>query len=264
MSWDQIGKEDMQPAPQTSGAQGPKSKLMAIIWVGPHDPPIKCIDSWKDAHLESKGWRFRVVTSDQGWRNQRVIDGLTDWGAKADCIKYEILEALGIPGVCVDADIECLQPLDAETPAGRSITEFFPSGMEAFASYESETAVPGLISTAFIGGVPGAAFWRRCVEEVGEIDLEDKRLKKLGGAAELVGSGLLTKVAKEISRDKLTVHSSRVVNPIHSSGVRSPMRGANYGNHYWGTCKTYNTLRKWPCQCPVCRGAAPSWRLPWM
>jgi len=239
-----------------------ESKIIVIPWVGPHDPPTKCIDSWKDNHPEKNGWKFMVVTSEEGWENQAVIDALVDYGSKADVIRYEVLAALGVPGVCVDADVECTQALDATGPTGKPLTEFFAP--EAFASYEGEVVVPGVVSTAIMGGRPGAAFWRKCVEEVGKLDLDEIKSRKRG-AADLVGSGLLTRLAKDFTaRDKFTIFSSKVVNPIHSSGVKTVARGPGYGMHYWGTAKTYNTIRPWQCQCAVCRTQLPSWRLPWM
>jgi hypothetical protein len=239
-------------------------KLMTVVWVGPHDPPVRCIDSWKDIY-EPLGWKFCISTSIDGWQNQAVIDALTDWGSKADVIRYEILEAHG--GVTVDADIECGLQLDTEGPNGKPFVDF--SSSDAFATYESEIATPGVVSTALMGGVPGALIWRRCIEEIAKLDPADPGLKK--NASALVGCGLLTRLVKEIPKEKFVVHTSRVVNYEHPSNIKVTVKAAGglvrnipiYGRHLWGTAKTYNTMRKWPCQCAECRMIFPAWRPPW-
>jgi len=257
MSWEDIGKEKKDEEPKEVAPE--VSRFIVIVWIGPHDPPLKCIESWATFHPASKGWGLRLVRNDQGWLNQKVIDAVSDLGAKADMIRFEILEMATVPTICVDADVECTQALDALNASDKPITDFFTS--PAFASFESEVVKPGLISTAFMGGMPGAAFWRKCVDEVAKVDPATLKAAKI--PAELVGSGLLTRVAQGFAKDKFVVHPSRVVNYEYVTGVKSPARGAAYGLHRFGTAKTYNTMRQWPCNCAICRAQAPSWRPSW-
>ena len=253
-----VAQEELKKEPDEA-ATPEASRLIVICWLGSHDPPLKCIESWAAFHPASKGWGLRLVRNDQGWLNQKAIDATADLGARADMIRFECLEAALLPTICVDADVECLQALDAVNASDKPITDFFTA--PAFATFESEVARPGLISTAFMGGMPGAAFWRKCVEEVAMVDID--ALKAAKTPATLVGSGLLTRVAQGFVKDKFVVHSSRVVNYEYVTSVKSSARGAIYGRHGWGSARSYNNLRQIPCQCTICRNQFPAWRSPW-
>ena len=186
--------------------------------------------------------------------NQPLIDQLPNWADKATCIAYEVLELSG--GFVLHCDIECLKPLD--TPGGGAATgpliDFF--GMsEALATYRHETLEPGILSTVFLAGRPGASVFRRCVEEVAKVKLTPDQAR--GDLSSLIGTGMLTRVAKEFTREKLQILPSKMFSPEHSSGAKSPGRGPSYGHHYYGTGRGFNRLRKWGCQCPVCRGNTP-------
>ena len=89
-------------------------KIIHQIWIGPNPVPEKVkwmMKTWKEMN---PGWEYRLWTNedlkDFGLENQLAFDALSNWGAKSDLWRCEILDRMG--GVYVDIDFECLKPLD--------------------------------------------------------------------------------------------------------------------------------------------------------
>eukprot|EP00301_Raphidiophrys_heterophryoidea_P002077 c10973_g1_i2.p1 GENE.c10973_g1_i2~~c10973_g1_i2.p1 ORF type:complete len:318 (+),score=73.99 c10973_g1_i2:124-1077(+) len=85
----------------------PIPETVHMIWLGPRPPPAQQIETWtKDFVLAHPSWAVRVWRDTDienfGLKNKKWFDLETDWGAKADIARYEILYRLG--GVYVDAD----------------------------------------------------------------------------------------------------------------------------------------------------------------
>jgi hypothetical protein len=221
-------------------------RRITVIWVGGHDPPMKCIDSWKSMH---PAWSFNVVTDDRGWENQSVIDRIQDPSGKAECIRFEVLRDVG--GFVVDADSECVRALDS---LGADFLEH-----QAVAAYENETVRPGRIACNFLGAVPDAAVFRECVAEVSRID------PTAGPAWQLCGPDLLTRVvhARRFGRDDLMIYPAMMFNPNHFSGAAAPGHHPIFAKHYWAGVGGYNSLRRWPCQCTACRSNFSMYNAPW-
>ncbi len=126
------------------------------IWIGGAEP------EWMGGFAETwerPGWKLRQWGEDeiaelQPLRNQSIYDRAKrlcpdHFGQlRADILRYEILERFG--GVYVDADFECLRPLDD-----------LLSGVDCFAAWEIQGK---WINNAVMGAVPSHPFIERLIQ----------------------------------------------------------------------------------------------------
>lgn len=220
-------------------------KKISIVWVGPHRPPTEMIESWAKKHSDK--WLILPWKDHTGWVNQEQINARArrnEWNGVADCMRYEILYKYG--GFAVDADSECLKALDAGP-------EDFLSSETAVACYESETARPGIIGCGFLGAPAGHPFFKACMDDVAT---QDPGLM----AWKAVGPQCVGRVAAKMP-DAIKVFPAKLFNPVHYTGAKAPGNQEPFASQGWGSTKTYNTLRKLPCTCPICWQTAlrPSW-----
>lgn len=104
-------------------------------------------ETWKKHH---PSWDFRLWDESNlpPLRNQRVYDQAetiapsSEGQLRADVARYELLLDAG--GVWIDADLECLRPIDS-----------LLDGVECFAGWESEHR---WVNNAIFGSVPGHPF----------------------------------------------------------------------------------------------------------
>ncbi len=196
-------------------------KIIHQVWIGPLPPPSALMETWRRAHPD---WEYRVWTDEHGWENQRQIDRMFEWNGKADIMRYEILERHG--GICIDADSECLRPLDA------TFLEH-----DCFACYENETVLPGLVATGYVGARPSSPLMRACIEGI-KPQLLDLSAWMCDGPL------FFTSMARDYT--KLHVYPSRTFIPLHHSGARAPGDGPSYAAQYWGSTLGYDTLPSVP------------------
>jgi predicted SAM-dependent methyltransferase len=195
-------------------------KILHQIWIGPLPPPTELMNTWKEKHPD---WEYRLWTDEKNhWENQAKIDAMPEWNGKADIMRYEILEKHG--GVLVDADSECVQPLDD------SFLEH-----EAFACWENETVRFGLIAAGYVGAVKGSALMRACIDTIKQEPLE-------GRAWECVGPKLLTWVSEKFP---LRVFPAEMFIPVHLTGTPAPGDGTGpvYANQLWGSTFGYDKIQ---------------------
>lgn len=88
-------------------------KIIHQIWIGSPLPERfeKMVASWKEHHPD---WQY-ILWDDESLNsftlvNQELFDSTSNYGAKADILRYEILQRFG--GLYVDIDYECLKPFD--------------------------------------------------------------------------------------------------------------------------------------------------------
>jgi hypothetical protein len=235
------------PAPAASaatvGATSTKiPRLLHAIWVGPHDPPMDLIESWREKHSAQWTltlWRDHKSFNGVPWKNQAIIDriALREWNGVADVMRYEILEAMG--GVAIDADSECLQSFD-EGP------EDFMSNSRAVLFYEHEELTPGVIACGVMAAPAGSAFFAECVRRIASADTSLPSWRA-------VGPLLVTAVAQSMP-NAVKVMPSKWVYPQHHTRAKAPgVDGIKpFAKQYWGGTVGYNQLRKQPCRCSVC------------
>jgi mannosyltransferase OCH1-like enzyme len=196
-------------------------KKIHQVWIGPLPAPSALMETWRRAH---PGWQYRVWNSERGWENQAQIDRMYEWNGKADIMRYEILEREG--GICIDADSECIRPLD----------ESFLQH-ECFACFENETVLPGLIATGYVGARAGSPLMRACIEGIKPqlLDLP---------AWKCVGPLFFTAMARGYAG--LHVYPSRTFIPRHHSGTPAPGTEPIYAKQYWGSTLGYDSLPETP------------------
>jgi mannosyltransferase OCH1-like enzyme len=115
-------------------------KIIHNLWLdGKYPKPERIMRTWKEKnpsclYLE---WTSHILKY-HTFKNQEQIDMMPELNGKCDIMRYEILKKLG--GIFVDADMECVNPLDDEIFSHKRIT-----------CYESETNGMDLLSCAFMG-----------------------------------------------------------------------------------------------------------------
>lgn len=88
-------------------------KIIHQIWIGSPFPEKykKFQQSWIKHHPD---WEYRLWTDKEikafNLKNKHIYDAASNFGAKSDIARYEILYRLG--GLYVDTDFECLRPMD--------------------------------------------------------------------------------------------------------------------------------------------------------
>jgi hypothetical protein len=173
--------------------------------------------TWRDKLPE--GWGYRLWTNEDlarvDWHNRERIEQMREWNGKADIMRWEILLKYG--GILVDADSECVAPLDD------SFLEH-----DNFACWENETCRPGLIAAGYVGAIPGSPLMHKIVQAV-----HDRPL--VGMAWESVGPKLLTEMADET----LHVYPARTFIPRHFSGVEALGDHKIYAKQHWGSTLGY-------------------------
>ena len=185
-------------------------KILHQVWVGPKPPPHVLMKTWKDYH---PSWEYRLETSLRGWRNQLLIDSLPGWDAKADVIRYELLERFG--GIYVDADTECVSPLDRDE-------RFLNQG--CWAGYVSETEEPGYINNAVIGARPGSVFISDLVSGLKDSNPNDP-------SPVATGPFYFTKIASR--HPELVVFPSYYFYPAYYSGDQTCGAVVAFALHHW-------------------------------
>jgi mannosyltransferase OCH1-like enzyme len=196
-------------------------KKIHQIWVGPLPPPSRLMATWKRMH---PGWEYKVWTDHKtGWENQSQIDAMPEWNGKADIMRWEILEREG--GVLVDADSECVRPLE----------DVFLDH-ESFACWENETVRPGLIAAGYVGAAKGSPLMRKCIDAVKHRPLIGTR------AWQSVGPLLLTEMAE--GYEALHVFPARMFIPTHCTGTTAPGDAVIYANQYWGSTLGYDKMKE--------------------
>jgi len=122
------------------------------IWLGDHPMPDDFVafgETWRDMHPE---WRH-VLWTDQNlpeMTNRWVFDMSLSFAAKANVLRYEILNRMG--GIYVDTDFECKKPLDG-----------LIEDVDCFVARQPD----GLINNAIIGTPAGHPFIDKVVQKLG-------------------------------------------------------------------------------------------------
>jgi glycosyltransferase involved in cell wall biosynthesis len=137
--------------------------------------------------------------------------------AIADIMRYEILYNEG--GFCVDADAVCTRPL-----------EDWLFEAEACASWESETARPGLIAVGYMASVAKNEFFKSIIEEIyNDPDITD--------APPWIKTGpkRLTNAYNSLNYTNLNIWPSHYFIPNHYAAPAYSGDGAVFGRQEWMT-----------------------------
>jgi hypothetical protein len=252
----------------------PIARRLTILWVSPHDPPEKCIASWKENHTESEGWDVRVMSNRDGWLHQDIMDALwkhahePDWPVM-EIARLNVLSSLGGFVVAADSMCErCLSSGSSNTP-DKPQTDFFTEADCVVAGFDDKA---GTIGSHFMAGVRNSEFSNRCIEALDKWCRENPWSDREGAIklGRYLGSPLLSEVAASMLKEtstradkKLRVMPARMFMPVDSKGSQVLGACPIYARHMHGREKGINGLRKWPCQCQICRNTHSAIRSPW-
>lgn len=197
-------------------------KIIHHIWIGDKDVPIKWIKTWKEKNpqFEQKIWRERDIDSVVK-KNRKIYDYFykkEKWYGASDVARIEILEKFG--GIYIDADTECLEPIDDLLNC-----DFF--AVEANPLPEVEYRV----SNSVIGAIPHHPIIQEYIKRMGEA-------KKIEPLWNTIGGALFTEVIQEKKGARDIILPPHTFYPENSKGtIRYKGKEKIYARHYWGTTK---------------------------
>lgn len=194
------------------------------LWLGGPEPDWMAgfADTWRQP-----GWELRQWTDDNVGElfplvNQDIYDRVEEIAPdhvgqlRSDVLRYEILHRLG--GVWVDADFECLRPIDP-----------LLDGVECFAAWEAEGV---WVNNAIVGATPGHPFIGALVEGLAA-NVERRQGCKPN---KLTGPQYLTPVYREHA-SRVTVLAKALFYPYTWAEVDRHRPGDDfpdaYAVHHW-------------------------------
>jgi len=202
-------------------------KIMHQLWIGPHPPPQKELDSWREQHpdWEYMFWDETALKTHfpDGLHNQAQFDAISEWNGKCDIARYEILHKFG--GFFIDADSLCLRPLDD-----------YLLEVESFSCYENELVRGNLIAAGYLAVEKGSPLTAALIERLHLLRIGRKRWWHFGYTAwKTVGPGFLTKTVHAVKYTNLTVYPSHYFIPRHYTGLEYTGLFKPYCIHFWGS-----------------------------
>jgi Glycosyltransferase sugar-binding region containing DXD motif len=202
------------------------------FWIGPSPAPSTWMQTWKEAHPD---WHYRIW-DERGikrlrLRNARLFRQLCDIGrydGASDVARGEILLRYG--GVWVDADSECLKPLDgAPFLEARFFAVRDPIIPEGWAVVREVLGdVDHLVAGGFMGAEAGHRILRRYVDSLSRV----LATKQLTPTWITVGGVLLQKAIGDDPDGLILppwVFFDRNLNGEQVAG------GEPYARHFWGS-----------------------------
>lgn len=195
------------------------NKTLHQIWLGNKNKrPVAWMQTWKDKHPD---WEYKLWTEEN---IQFEPNKTLSYSGQSDILRYQLLYNYG--GVYVDADSECLEPLD----------DLLDN--EAFCSWENEYVTTGLMLGAFMGSVPGNPFFKAVLDEI-------ESIKDFNPEWFTVGPGLLTKMVGQLKYQNMMIYPSHYFSPTHHTGLQYKGKDKMYANHFWeSTPKLTSTITK--------------------
>lgn len=192
-------------------------KIIHQLWIGEKPKPQKWLNTWKDNHpdYEYVLWDYKKLSSEK-FHNQTLIDKMPELNGKADIMRYEILYKYG--GFFLDADSECLQPLEPEF-----------CNYDFIACYENEKFRGGVVSCAIMGCNPDNKLMEHCIVSLEELNLP------ISPAWWYVGPIFFTYVIHKNIYKNINILPSYTFIPYHYSGLKHIGDFLPYADQKWGT-----------------------------
>jgi len=208
-------------------------KRLHQFWIGARPAPSQWMDTWRDAHpqWEYHLWDERAIRR-LGLVNAKLFRRLCDIGrydGASDVARAEILLRYG--GVWIDADSECLRPLDG--------APFLEAGFFAVRDPVVETAWPVvkellgdveyLVAGGFMGAEAGHPIMHRYVDA---LSLVLSRQEELTPTWITVGGILLQRVIGDDPDAQIVPAWTFFDRNLKGEPV---LGGEPYGRHFWGS-----------------------------
>ena len=194
-------------------------KILHQVWVGPKAPPVAALQSWRrmNPSWDQRVWTMTEHCAGQPWILQKEINAWAErggWNGVGDLMRYEVLLRHG--GVAVDADSECVRPLDA-----RFTRPDFWTG------YENEMLYPGMLANAAMGCEPEHPLMNALVQ--GSRGVTPAH----GHAWDVTGPMYQTRTLQGC--EGVTVYPSRHFIPWHFCGASAPGEATIFARQFWGS-----------------------------
>ena len=200
-------------------------KVIHQIWLGDQSKrPNHLMQTWKDMNPD---WGHIVWTEDNlpELRNIKQFNAMKELPGKADILRYELLFDHG--GVFVDADAECIHPLD----------DFFADN-DSFCCWENEYIRTGLMSNGYLGATQNNVLMGHIIDIIGQMDYETMFTLPPLSAWKTTGPVLLTNAVRSHQYNKIRIYPSHYFIPRHYSGLEYNGNETVYANQYWGSTET--------------------------
>jgi len=182
-------------------------KTIHILWIGPHDPPLECIESWRKKHPK---WNHifwdETKLSEFDFQNKHAIKMSKTISGQVNVMRYEILKHYG--GVFVDADALCLKSLDKG--------DFRQN--EAFSCYVNEN-YSQRIANGYMGCVKNYPLLDELIERISKIP--DSIFEAEENRSWMITGPEMVRKAIEETQDKIRIYPSVTFCPVHHSAVRA-------------------------------------------
>lgn len=192
-------------------------KILHQIWIGPNNPPMEWINTWKKHHpnWDHILWDDKKIDG-LNLKNRKAYDYYYAKGilnGSANVARYEILYRYG--GMYVDADSTCLRSLDG--------AKFLKK--DFFCCYSPNKA--GRISNGFLGSVKEHVFLSDIIDGVSDL----YEIDNLEPSWDTSGGTLLTRLIKNHPEIKpLPARKFYGVN-MHGKKIRG-LGGRSYSIHH--------------------------------
>ena len=200
-------------------------KIIHQIWIGPKQPPINHMNTWKNMNpdFEYIYWNEKeIVKRNLNLECKHRIQEMIEINGQADIIRWEILFEYG--GIFVDADSICVDKIDDTL-----------MNCKYFAGWEHETLRQGLIATGTMGFPPKHPLVKDAIDWI-KNNCVNYHINGLM-AWKSVGPGLLTRIYNTGKYNDMTLFPSYTFLPIHCTGAEYRGHGKIYAYQEWGSTK---------------------------
>lgn len=199
-------------------------KIIHRIWLGGSEPDwtYRLSFTWSRPGWQIWQWTDANVPTLFPLRNQAIYDEAERIAPnhvgqlRSDILRYEILDRFG--GVYVDADFECLKPIDP-----------LVDGVACFTAWEVQGK---WLNNAIIGAVTGHPYIRAVIRELPR-NVERKRGMKPN---QMTGPGLVTPVYRKCPQG-VTVYDRKLFYPYGFAEIENHRPGDTfegaYAVHHW-------------------------------
>jgi len=197
-------------------------KIIHQIWVGPKDPPMNWINTWKDIGFEHILWDEDKLTSLE-MINQSKFDYFMEnkiyYGA-ADIARLEILNNVG--GIYIDADTERLKNF----PEDWLDYDFF-----AVQGHNKEGKWNYRVTNGVIGATKNNNVIKKYIDKI-------TVAKKIMPCWKTIGGSMLTTVLDDFKTDPtVKILPAYTFYPNSSWGYIDPRANEAIAKHRWGSTK---------------------------
>ena len=195
--------------------------IVHLIWLGPNKPPAIFQNCLASIQEYMPTWTCKIWTDDDvesfNLVNKRYYDKESNYGAKSDIFRYEILYRYG--GVYLDVDMVLLKPLDILHHTYKFYTSLLPS------------YCTGILANGIIGSAPGHPILKQCIKDIKK-HRDDKWLIERTGPIHFQKS--FYTALKKINKDRIIAFPKSFFIPADKyETYMLHTKPESFALHYW-------------------------------